>query len=83
MKLIDYMVKLIQFPPGKTKEAVTENEDGSYTIFIDASLTAEEQKKKFLHAMSHIIGDDFRKENANEIECNAHSMETSKELCVS
>lgn len=83
MKLIDYMVKLIQFPPGKTKEAVTENEDGSYTIFIDASLTVEEQKKKFLHAMKHIIGNDFKEENANEIEHHAHSMETSKELCVS
>lgn len=69
---IDYQVHLIQFPTSKVNESVVENEDGSYSIFIEANLTAERQKEAFLHAMKHIIGGDFTKENIQEIEFNAH-----------
>lgn len=79
-EIIDYTVKLIKFPSGKVKEAVTENEDGSYTIFIDESLSREEQQKEFLHALSHITGDDFRKADTQKIERSAHNMEASDEL---
>lgn len=80
MEIIDYTVKLVKFPNGKVKEAVTENEDGSYTIFIDENLSHEEQQKEFLHAMSHITGDDFRKDDVQKIERSAHNMEASEEL---
>lgn len=80
MEIIDYTVKLIKFPNGKVKEAVTENEDGSYTIFIDENLSHEEQQKEFLHALSHITGNDFRKEDVQKIERCAHNMELSEEL---
>lgn len=73
-KLIDYQIQLIKFPPGRVKEAVTENEDGSYTIFIEQNLSREEQQKKFLHALSHILKDDFSKENIHNIERIAHEM---------
>lgn len=71
--LIDYQVRLIDFPEGKAKEAVTENEDGTYTIFIDASLSHEGQQERFLHAMKHINGEDFELEDAGKIEFDAHS----------
>jgi hypothetical protein len=71
--LIDYQVKLIQFPNNKVRESVVENEDGSYTIFIDASLSREMQKEAFKHAMVHIMGDDFTKDDINKIELQAHS----------
>ena len=71
--MIDYQVRLINFPSGSSREAVTENEDGTYTIFIDASLSLEGQQERFYHAMNHIIGGDFTKENIQEIEFNAHS----------
>ena len=70
---IDYQVKLIQFPNSKVKESVVENEDGSYTIFIEASLSREMQQESFEHAMRHIFGDDFTKDNVNRIEFDAHS----------
>lgn len=79
--MIDYQVRLIQFPPGRVKEAVTENEDGSYTIFIEQALSHEEQCKKFVHALKHILGDDFSKENVQEIEAAAHWSAFSEELC--
>lgn len=70
--LIDYQIQLINFPSGKTKEAVTENEDGSYTIFIEDNLPPDERQKVFLHALKHIIGNDFSGEDIQKIEYNTH-----------
>ena len=71
--LIDYQVHLINFPTGKTKEAVTENEDGSYTIFIEEKLSKEGREKAFLHAMKHIDNNDFFKDDIQKIEFYAHT----------
>ena len=71
--LIDYSVHFIKFPTGKVKETVVENEDGSFTIFIDKELNREMQEEAFSHAMKHILGDDFSKDNVNAIEFDAHS----------
>lgn len=70
---IDYQIRLIQFPSHKVKESVVENEDGSYTIFIESSLSREMQQESFEHAMKHIFGDDFTKDDVNMIEFDAHS----------
>lgn len=71
--MIEYQVRLINLP-SKAKEAVTENEDGTYTIFIDASLSHDEQQKSFLHAMKHIISNDFSNDDVQAIEKNAHNL---------
>ena len=78
---IDYQVQLVQFPETKTKETVVENEDGSYTIFIESSLDSIRQREAFLHAIKHIIGDDFYKYNVDDIETTAHNIGFSEELC--
>ena len=70
---IDYQIQLIQFPNKKVKESVVENEDGSYTIFIESSLSKDKQQDAFKHAMKHILGDDFMKYNIDKIEFDAHS----------
>lgn len=70
--MIDYQVHLVNFPNTRTKETVTENTDGSYTIFIESSLSKEAQQKAFNHAMKHILGNDFEKNNVQEIEKTAH-----------
>lgn len=72
--MIDYQVQLNTFPDTKTKEAVSENNDGSYTIFIETSLSKEAQQKAFMHAMKHILGNDFEKLNVDKIEADAHSI---------
>ena len=69
----DIIVKLIDFPTS-AKEAVTENEDGSYTIFINAKLTHEKQLEAYMHALAHIMGSDFEKENADQVELMAHQL---------
>lgn len=71
--LIDYQVRLINFPPGNVREAVTENEDGSYTIFIEENLSQSERQREFLHAMKHIAGDDFSNNDIQLIEYDAHA----------
>lgn len=71
--LIDYQIQLIQFPNNKVHETVVPNEDGSYTIFIESSLSREAQKNAFIHAMRHILGNDFTKEDIDKIEFEAHS----------
>lgn len=67
----DIIVKFIDFPV-KGREAVTKNEDGTYTIFINARLSREMQIKAYAHALQHITEKDFEKENADEIEFYAH-----------
>lgn len=54
--------------------SVWHNSDDSYTIFIDATLCADHQKRVFDHEMEHICGNDFDKENVQEIESSAHSI---------
>lgn len=74
--MFDFHVILLDFHNTKVKEAVTLNDDGSYTIFIEASLSREEQKKECYHALSHIYNDDFFKVGANvdELELIAHEI---------
>ncbi len=80
--MIDYQVQLTTFPDTKTKEAVSENNDGSYTIFIETSLSKEAQQKAFMHAMKHILGNDFEKSDISEIERQAHNIELSAEIGI-
>lgn len=66
---ISYQVILMDMA---VNEVVTENEDGSYTIFINSRMNYEKQMKAYLHAMKHITGDDFQKDDVQSIEYLAH-----------
>lgn len=68
----DVNVCVIDFKGIPGKELVTENEDGSYTILINARLSHEGQLQAYEHAMKHINNDDFRKEDVQKIEAVAH-----------
>ena len=61
--------------------SVWQNEDGSYSIFIDANLCLKKQQEVFIHEICHILNLDFEKFDVNEIEKAAHSAELSFELC--
>lgn len=69
---IDYQVRFIKMN-GNVKEAVTKNEDDSYTIFIENRLSKEAQNDAFLHAIKHILQNDFDKTDVNLIELEAHT----------
>ena len=50
------------------EEEVHPNEDGSYTIFINARISNERQMVAYQHDLEHIMNDDFSKECADDIE---------------
>ena len=68
----DINVFLIDFKSAKVKELVTENEDGTCTILINARFSDETRRNAYLHAMQHILGNDFEKEDVQAIERHAH-----------
>ena len=51
---------------------VTENADGSYTIFINDRTSVESRIEHYEHEIEHILHNDFEKEDVNEIESERH-----------
>ncbi len=70
----DVYVHLMDMP-GNTKEAVTENPDSTYSVFINSRLSQEEQLKAFRHAVKHIDRNDFTNYNVQIIEYQSRSSE--------
>lgn len=63
--------QIINFP-NCGNEMVVENEDGSYTILINAKLSHSGRIKAYKHAMNHINNNDFQKESVQKIESHSH-----------
>ena len=73
----DVNVVLLDFPNSQ-KEMVVPNEDGSFTILINAKHTTEQQAAAYDHAMEHIPNCDFQKKDVQQIEQTAHNLTVSK-----
>ena len=69
----DVNVFLRDFPNTKESEVITENSDGSYTVFLNARLSHDRLIEAYRHALAHIDNEDFRKEDVQLIELEAHS----------
>lgn len=67
-------VYLLDFGDSKVKETVTENADGTYSIFINSRLDYETQQKAYKHALTHIMRQDFEKDNVELIEYECHKI---------
>ena len=54
-----------------------QNDDGSYSIFINTRLTKERQTDAYLHELSHIMRLDFEKkhEDVDIVENYAHRLD--------
>ncbi len=50
------------------EEMVHANEDGSFTIFINARISHTRQMIAYQHAIEHIMDNDFEKDCADDIE---------------
>lgn len=72
-------VFLVNFP-SHGNEMVVQNEDGSYTVLINAKLSQDGQLKAYQHALSHIANEDFEKSDIQNIEFQAHGLETSDKV---
>lgn len=56
---------------GKARAFVRPCVEG-YTIYVDINLPRDQQVKAALHELKHIEGNDFEKENVQEIEAERH-----------
>lgn len=61
----DVYVHLVPLP---VKEAVTQNPDGSFSIFIREDLCREEQQRMYLHALQHIERYDFEQREEKNVQ---------------
>lgn len=68
--IFDYQIFFIDGM--NVNEVITENEDGSYTIFVNSNLCDSKRLKAISHAFKHIKARDFEKDDVQEIEANAH-----------
>ena len=57
----------------KVHEHLVKNNDDSYTIFLNARMSRENQIASYYHALKHIERNDYNMENVQEIEKNAHN----------
>lgn len=66
-------VHVVDFKTTRIKETVTCNEDGSYSIFLNAKLTYKQQSDAYVHALRHIMKLDFESSSsADLLEAYAH-----------
>lgn len=68
--------------PESIRGRVVENEDSTYTIFINAKLSYEMQIHVYQHELKHIKNGDFEKTDVQQIEAIAHADQTTKEPIV-
>lgn len=70
---MDVNVQLINMDV-QVAEQVVLNTDDSATVFLNSRLTHERQYEAYLHAMEHLLKNDFEKQYVDEIELDAHEM---------
>ena len=77
----DVFVEVMDFGNSTSaKEMVTQNSDGSFTVFVNSRIASCQQKEAVEHAIRHIQADDFEKENVQTIECEAHQIAEASEV---
>lgn len=55
---VDYFVYTAHFDPS-VGGAVTPNEDGTFTVYINSDASPAKQAEVMEHELGHIIGEDF------------------------
>lgn len=55
----DFFVRLVPFPVSRVGGAVVPNDDGTYSVYINANVTDERQREAYLHELGHIEAGDF------------------------
>lgn len=56
---VDYFVYLVDFPVCSCGGCVCLNEDGTYTVLLNARLSHQQNKDSMEHELNHMKHDDF------------------------
>lgn len=70
----DVFVEIIDLGSSTIPETIVKNDDGSYTVFINARFSFEHQQESIQHALRHLEHNDFDKDNVQQIEFEAHQL---------
>ena len=70
----DVFVEIIDLGSSTISETVVRNDDGSFTVFINARFSFERQQEPVQHALRHLEHNDFDKDNVQQIEFEAHQL---------
>lgn len=66
----DIYVYIVDLPPA-VSELVTPC-CGGFTIYLNARLSYQDRVKAYLHALKHVVRNDWEKEDVQMIESDAH-----------
>lgn len=55
----DYFVRIVDLPP-KVKALVAENDDGTYSLYLNAKNDKKRNVLAYLHELEHIENNDFQ-----------------------
>lgn len=79
---VDYFVHLVPFPPGRIDGAVMPNDDGTFSIYIDANADDPHRRAALEHELRHIEKDHFYCDKPLEvIEAEADGRTSDESLC--
>ena len=67
------VTRLIDMPT-RIKGQTIKNEDGSYSVFLNARMSSIQIEKTYQHELKHIENGDFEKEQVQRIEVYAHKI---------
>lgn len=59
---------------------VVQNEDGTYTVLINAKLSQDGRVEAYEHALRHINNGDFEKTDVQSIELQAHGLKVPEDF---
>ena len=60
--------------PTRVKGQTVKNEDGTYSVFLNARMASNQIEKTYQHEIQHIENGDFEKEQVQRIETYAHKL---------
>ena len=64
---IDYFVRIADFPVG-VHGFVVPNDDGTFSVYINARDSSVRQRQAFKHERKHIARNDFSRDDVREAE---------------
>lgn len=75
------IVLLYRDMPGRVRALTNKNDDGTYTIIINARCSWEAQKAAVIHELMHIKGNDFSADiQADMLEKMLHNQDNMAEI---
>lgn len=68
----DYFIRVIDFPNWASPMCTVENEDGTYSVYLNGRYTREQWRNKFPHEQAHMENNHFQDERPiRELEAEA------------